>query len=837
MSTNKENTNRSLLLAMKWVGLLTFVTMGLHARILHAVPNQAIKNTTPVSFDSLSPEDALVAEEVIQKATKKNLFLQRYRMLVQQLELNTEQKAIIKKMDLQEIFAGSTKNKIVNAAVEGFKTRLLRRIAVHMADSIISFDHFGSKHWLPKSQNRSQWLLGMSSSHAIKIIDEVFFSYSWNQKGNVSKKWVHIIQKIKSRDATGFLKIQDSLLKAFAARVKATGEIPDKIRFQQIHQFSTSEMDSLFGDAISPGLFFEDYPSLKEKALELYPSKFKDAYDGLSFPENYGQKLAEAIRSADKVLVTTAVKGSPVDQKFHASIKSFIAFHKSLGKKSIVLSYVQNGLYNAGSDQEIGAQLFDQENFFILNRSIQLHPSMEILNISSPAKAANPLSSIAKVGNPRSSRIVMGTQQLVRGLPQFAPGDLLPPRFEFSTGAITNPNYRGKKYISKRTDFLAEQRHTKGFILLEKEAANGFSSSEILSPFAASKGYRPSAVTFDEIGGCFFHNDKEYCPDGVYKDDEVEALVIGDLHLITAHPKALAHLMNLITILKPKRLLFHDGLDGESINPHHGFLEKVFKAGKHRDSLYEEFAQLVSFLRNLTARYPEVIVELVHSNHPEWVKKWATKLMENGDFRNFPLGLEILNSILKGENWLEGLATGDLLAKVNENAPVLTAAERKNLIVGQVGQGHMVGGYLVVHGHGGLNGSRGISKSLFETIRNLIAGDSHKLEGDAGKGVAYVGMLHTDEGSYADGDGFTTHALGAAIVRKAREREGELMPSPIQLLTFQNNRWLIEDRDPSATAEQFFGPHYPKLAPIVTVDTDLCRAQIDSWSSFARACD
>lgn len=304
------------------------------------------------------------------------------------------------------------------------------------------------------------------------------------------------------------------------------------------------------------------------------------------------------------------------------------------------------------------------------------------------------------------------------------------PKIMTTTGAVTIKNY-----TDSRLGKMAEFHHTFGAIVLEIDGDKIFHMRHL----NALRGT-----------GKFMDLTKEYSADGI-KPVEVEALVMGDTHVGKTHPDVIKATFtdrnSMVNVLKPKRLIWHDLLDGFSVDPWSRFdpFAKVAKRSAERDDIMKELETVADFL--LTYSPPGMENVVIPSNHHDWVDRW----MDRTDWRLDPVNakfyLETATAMVEG--------TKVDHAGVNKLDPFSywlkrLIDKRIKLIMPEPDDSYLVRGVeLGMHGHLGPNGARGSARNLGRIGVKSIVGHSHSPEISEGcymVGTSTFLRLHYNKG-------------------------------------------------------------------------------------------
>jgi len=428
---------------------------------------------------------------------------------------------------------------------------------------------------------------------------------------------------------------------------------------------------------------FKDREELKEVAEKKYPECFKGIVDYEIWNNERFAETKSAILNSNKFVITTAVIDAPVDKKFLKSIDTFCKINKY--ELLILLA-----------DNELGKLDENIENRNIIFKDVKLNSNLFLSTIKLKAKQIDPLTGLDRITKGSGSVILASPKQRLRYNPNL--GNL--PKCEMTTGAITFPSYKGKRYEQLRTDYLATEEHKMGAVVIEIEN---------------NKLFHFRHIQADKSGG--FNLFGTY-----YNEDKIEkippsATVYGDWHSGDTDPIVSKCWENLAKETNCKTLVLHDSFNGTSIS-HHDQNNITIRAQKAKEghlSLEKEIIYYAKDLNDLANIYETIII--VKSNHDQHLERYLQEARYAQDSYNHRYALDLAIQHIEG------------------NDPLKWATEKylknpeKFIWLKEDQQYRIEGIDIGTHGHRGINGSRGGSlKSLEKTGYKMIVGHSHTPE-------------------------------------------------------------------------------------------------------------
>lgn len=287
------------------------------------------------------------------------------------------------------------------------------------------------------------------------------------------------------------------------------------------------------------------------------------------------------------------------------------------------------------------------------------------------------------------------------------------PKILSTTGAATVRNY-----TDTRAGKQGEFHYALGALLVELKG----------------KKFQVRRINADKKTGSFIELDRYYGvdweKDGVADAPPALALVHGDTHVDFADPRVVKAQDNLAKFLKVKRRVFHDLLDGYSVNPHHhgNPFNAIAKAQNNRADARAEVIRALEFLARRRQDGAELIV--ASSNHDDFLSRWIV----NQDWRTTPgnaefyleTALAMVKSTVLDSSGTQYAAPFTYWGRMFfEQIPGVRFLDRdESYTVADIELG--------LHGDKGPNGARGSLKNLRRIGVKTIIGHSHSPGEDEG---------------------------------------------------------------------------------------------------------
>lgn len=321
------------------------------------------------------------------------------------------------------------------------------------------------------------------------------------------------------------------------------------------------------------------------------------------------------------------------------------------------------------------------------------------------------------------------------------------PKILSTTGACT-----GKNYSDTKAGKIGEFHHFLGAVVVEVQG----------------KKFHLRQVNADRVDGSFTDLDKHYTPGGVFDAPPALALVMGDTHVRVTDPavdRATFGEDGMVETLNPETLVFHDLIDGETVNPHDADdpFAAAAKQKAGRSDVRAELQQVVDFVNDRADGRKVVIVD---SNHHDFLRRWVAKNLRYGchDSKNTRVFLESALAMYDSARVTEKGAEYDdpflyWIQKLGAGANVRCLGTDESFKVAGVECG--------MHGHQGPNGARGSLKNLARLGAKVISGHSHTPGIE--EGHYQVGTSTPRKLNYTRGPGswLNTHAVVYASGKRA----------------------------------------------------------------------
>ena len=296
------------------------------------------------------------------------------------------------------------------------------------------------------------------------------------------------------------------------------------------------------------------------------------------------------------------------------------------------------------------------------------------------------------------------------------------PKACMTTGAVSIPNYTLDKLGQQdRTAEVAIDNHTFAAIVIEFDK-DRFHFRQLV---ADKKG---EFFDIDPVhGGARHFTAKTHR----HKPDAVDGVVLGDWHTSKTCPlvkQATFGPKSIVDLLKPKNVVLHDFVDGDSISKYeqHQATRRAWKALKCYDSLEREMEDCVRELKWMRDIAPGVKFHAVASNHPEFVTEYIDNMRWVKDDINLLFGSQMFNAVVedlksRDPEKVNAIGIDPVILYLRKHCPFVNVMERTDKLF--LGKGEIL---CSMHGDIGMRGAPSRSTAEFRKMnQKIILGHNH----------------------------------------------------------------------------------------------------------------
>lgn len=478
-----------------------------------------------------------------------------------------------------------------------------------------------------------------------------------------------------------FLANQQKMIRAYAAFCRREGRHPSRA--------DMLEMDYT-RDQIRA--HFVSLDKLRVAVHAADPTAFDSILDETAFTVERFDALKKAIRHTRRFVITTAVTGCEVDERFYDSIRHYCELNDAQ-----MLVLVCSDPAAAKDSFYLDPMLKDA---LIVYSDLWLNSHLFLCSIKTSAKQIDPTTGTLRIGQRNGTTIFASPKQRLRCT---ATSNSELPHVMMTTGALTRPGYETQRYMSERTAYLANHDHIMGALIVELDESDMFHFRQVQ---ADDQG------RFADLGVMY--------GDGKIWRYQPEGLVMGDIHIGVTNAQVWEATLDdddcIRERVRPKKLFLHDTFDGMSINHHEkdDLVMRAIRAAADKLALKPECRLVSTTLNQLGGWFDEVMV--VPSNHDDFLKEYITHARFRHDPQNAGFAAELLAAAIDKKHVLR-------------TACEMTGLTAKNIRFLDMDEDYKVAGIeLGCHGHKGANGSRGSVKAMEAAYGNSMSGHAHTPE-------------------------------------------------------------------------------------------------------------
>lgn len=461
---------------------------------------------------------------------------------------------------------------------------------------------------------------------------------------------------------------------------------------------------------------FKNLTNLHKAVREEHPNLFHD----ISVEEALGNADTLDLKDYERYVITTAVTGCFVDEKFLNSLKHYCKVRKA---RLIVLT-CSDPAHRTADWSKLG-HIDKRITEYVVPNEVYLNDNLFLCNIKTTAKQINPLTGLKRIAGKTKSFIMASPKMKLETI---AASKDSYPKVAMTTMAVTKPDYSSEMYMSQRTAYLGEKDHKMGAVVVEIESDKKFH-------------FRHVEAAGD---GSFIDECIKYTSN-TKKPVRAEAVVFGDWHSGSTCPDTYKMGQEICKLAKPEYLFVHDSFDGLSINHHqdHNIVAKARAAESGLNSLSKELDKYVDDLVELSKLADKLAI--VYSNHDDFLHRYLQSGKFIKDSVNLKTALDLCYAYVNGKDPLQYAVEQ---RKKIDNIEWLNEDKDKVLS----------GRHFNHHGHRGPNGAKGSMKSLGQHLGAVVSGHTHSMarDGDA----VQVGTFTLKDLGYNVGLSSWTNTLG-----------------------------------------------------------------------------
>lgn len=415
-------------------------------------------------------------------------------------------------------------------------------------------------------------------------------------------------------------------------------------------------------------------------------------------------KKARFHRAIDgtRFIITSAQDHTEVDSQFFAALQVAADY---MGAELIVIPYRYKNPtgwrtgWKLVEEHETAERWPEEVRPYLYNQRKKLGPNLVLAaDVRVQATASSPLSGFEGL---------TGAESCIIGHPKMQLRSIPVPNGRYAKILSTTGTCTKRNLSETKAGALAKFHHFLGAIIVELEG----------------KHFHLRQVNADRETGGFIDLDKQYTADGVTDAPPALGLVLGDTH-VRMTSKSVENATfgdgGIVDTLNPQTLVWHDVLDGYSVNPHHIGNPFVAQA-KFQASWGDVRAEVEEAIYYIAEKSKGRKSVIVPSNHDNFLSRWII----NSDWRQQPANakfyletaLAMLESVKMGAGGAEYADPFKYWVDQSGHKNIHALKADESCVIGGVEVGQ--------HGDHGPNGARGTMKNLARLGARMTTGHDH----------------------------------------------------------------------------------------------------------------
>lgn len=402
-------------------------------------------------------------------------------------------------------------------------------------------------------------------------------------------------------------------------------------------------------------------------------------------------KIEEVTKESNskKWVITTAINDSETNSEFLETLLAYCDHHSA----ELMIVPIK---YKADCDDYSWDDDLDD---YLIDENINLTSSLVLFaGIHVTPTTVNPLTSFETLTKGKSA-IIPHPQIMMKCV---AVNHIEKGAIIHSTGCISH-----SAYTTTKSGERATMAHSMAALVVECD--------ESIDDFHIR------VLNADDNGG-FYDIDSYYHKNVIRINGSVPAIVIGDEHVVhideTVVDATFDNDDSLINVLNPKHIIRHDVLDFFASNHHHA-KDFFLQYKKHRDNTHiveDELVDTTDYLIRTTPLNTTSII--VSSNHNDHLTRWLQECNPKTEAWNAKIYHKLMHLKLDSIDNNESLTPFELWYKEEYDC------NRVQFI--KESESFMIKGIeIALHGHYGINGSRGSAMQFSKLGMKTIIGHSH----------------------------------------------------------------------------------------------------------------
>jgi hypothetical protein len=396
----------------------------------------------------------------------------------------------------------------------------------------------------------------------------------------------------------------------------------------------------------------------------------------------------------NRYVITSCQNDTKINKDFYDTLK----YYCEVNDAELLILRTKYKIADADSEH------YFVDNAHLLTHNIIIKDSIKVFGaLNLMPTLVSPLSGLESLS--KGHTCIFGHNSIQMGTLPVNDGDH--PIMMHTTGTISLPNNSDTKTGQK-----ADYNHSFSALVLELD----------------KEAFYIRTVTSDDNGG-FYDLNMYYDNNGFYDVDQIEGLVLGDVHVDVVSQEVVQatfeNVDSIVNVLKPKVIVYHDLLDFNQVQSHHNknnYLKRYQKYIKGEDDIEAELKRTVDFIKYVDNDFVQENV-IVSSNHIDHLDKFLNLADIKNDYKNSIIYYYLMYKMLIAIR--DGKDTSAFQLYFEEYCDDVGVLEKTTFLSRE--DSYFIKDILISsHGDVGLSGSRFAPSQGKKFPHKMIVGHSHQ---------------------------------------------------------------------------------------------------------------
>ena len=326
-----------------------------------------------------------------------------------------------------------------------------------------------------------------------------------------------------------------------------------------------------------------------------------------------------------KYFITSFQSNAHVNPKVLDTVNSICKYHKVPEENLLMIKLTGKSLH-----EDLNPKILRDYN--VLEGDFRMNRNFKVSNYSVRPQQIKPFTGLTAFTRKEGSFVFGSPKQYMKPVPTYNKHF---PKFLYTTGVITDPNYNLKHAIGMK----ALKDHTFGGLYVE---------------VASDRIYHARHIGITSSGLAYDLNKKFH--KGTVETIRPEAHILGDWHTGITDPLAKKSAKDIIKKYSPKNIVLHDFADFSSINHHEQgkLIDQVFTYNNNQLNLEGELQMIAKELKEFVDFIPkDTKIYIVKSNHDEFLYRYLNETRFVKEPQNALIASKLLTCAFEGKDPFE----------------------------------------------------------------------------------------------------------------------------------------------------------------------------------------